>query len=63
MRRALVLTDEAAGHPFLATLPPHVRRGAAPRPARPWLRLSREDWRSFFSAYIGSFVAVTIFFA
>jgi hypothetical protein len=26
MRRALVLGDEGARHPFLKTLPPHVRR-------------------------------------
>ena len=25
-RRALVLSDESARHPFLASLPPHVRR-------------------------------------
>jgi anti-sigma-K factor RskA len=25
MRRSLVLTDEAARHPFRASLPPHVR--------------------------------------
>ncbi len=63
MRRSLVLTDEAAGHPFLAALPPHVRSGAKPRPARPKLRLTQEDWRGFLTAYIGCFVAVTIFFA
>ena len=27
MRRALVLGDEAAHHPFLQSLPPHVRGG------------------------------------
>jgi hypothetical protein len=26
-RRALVLTDETAGHPFLRSLPAHVRKG------------------------------------
>lgn len=60
-RRALVLTDEAAGHPFLRSLPPHVRKGeAAPQP---WWRLGASDWRAFFTAYCASFVAVTIFIA
>ena len=41
MRRSLVLGDESAHHPFLQSLPPHVRRGeplhplrAAPEPSR-----------------------------
>ncbi|MCR2833442.1 hypothetical protein [Parerythrobacter lacustris] len=63
MRRSLVLTDEAAGHPFLASLPPHIRAGAKPKAARAKLRLSKEDWRGFLTAYIGCFVAVSIFFA
>jgi hypothetical protein len=63
MRRSLVLTDETAGHPFLASLPPHIRKGAEPKPARPWLRLTREDWMGFVTAYIGCFVAVSIFIA
>ncbi|WP_068091007.1 hypothetical protein [Novosphingobium rosa] len=29
MRRSLVLGDEAARHPFLQSLPPHVRSGTA----------------------------------
>jgi hypothetical protein len=30
MRRSLVLGDETARHPFLQSLPPHVRSGAQP---------------------------------
>lgn len=62
-RRALVLTDESARHPFLASLPPHVRR-AVPEleevPASSW-RLSLGDLRQFMMAYCATFVAVTVF--
>lgn len=68
-RRALVLSSEAAGHPFRRSLPPHVL--AAPFPAdveaaenaearRTW-RLSGNDWRGFLSAYCASLVAITVF--
>lgn len=66
-RRALVLTDEAAGHPFRRTLPAHVRSLAFPvdesadKPRR-W-RLTMGDWRGFFSAYCLAFVAVSLFIA
>jgi len=61
-RRALVLTDEAAGHPFLRSLPPHVRKSGEPAPARPgkW-GIGRSDWRDFFATYCASFIAVTAF--
>ncbi|MXO89856.1 hypothetical protein [Pontixanthobacter aquaemixtae] len=61
MRRSLVLTDETAGHPFLASLPPHIRSGEPAAAARPKLRLTRDDIRGFFAAYIGCFVAASIF--
>jgi len=60
-RRALVLTDESAGHPFLRSLPPHVRRGEEAQPARAAWRLTGRDWRDFLGAYCASFVAVTAF--
>jgi hypothetical protein len=63
MRRSLVLSDEAARHPFLASLPPHVRSGIPPRAARAALRITRDDWSSFATAYLACFVAVSIFFA
>lgn len=70
-RRALVLTQESAGHWFRRSLPPHVL--SAPleddpeaaenaEAARLW-RLSGGDWRGFLSAYCASFVAITLFIA
>jgi len=63
MRRALVLTDDSAGHPFLASLPPHIRQGVAPVKARPTWKISRTDVRSFFGAYFACFVGALIFIA
>lgn len=63
MRRSLVLTDETARHPFLASLPPHVRKCEEPVPAHmPW-RLSLDDWRQFLLAYGGCFLAVSLYIA
>lgn len=68
-RRALVLTDETAGHPFLRTLPPHVRRDAVPITAREHVReqrgwgLGMADLRQFLSTYCATFLAVVTFFA
>ncbi|MBS3929463.1 MAG: hypothetical protein KGZ65_15315 [Sphingomonadales bacterium] len=63
MRRSLVLTDEQARHPFLASLPPHIRTGAAAVPvprARPsWFG----DLRDFAVAYCACFIAVSIYIA
>ena len=62
MRRSLVLTDDAARHPFLASLPPHVRRGTRPvRTRSPGLTL--RDLRDFLAAYSACFVAVSLFIA
>ncbi len=61
MRRSLVLTDETAGHPFLASLAPHIRKEVPPVKAREGLRLTRDDIRGFVAAYLGCFVAVSIF--
>jgi hypothetical protein len=63
MRRSLVLTDESARHPFLATLPPHVRRGTVPVPARLAWGLGADDVRTFLIAYCACFMAVSVFFA
>lgn len=62
MRRSLVLTDDAARHPFLASLPPHVRRVTDPVRARR-SRLSLHDLRDFLAAYSACFVAVSLFIA
>ncbi|SFG41726.1 hypothetical protein SAMN05518801_12419 [Novosphingobium sp. CF614] len=70
-RRALVLTQEGAGHPFRRSLPPHVftqplgidmEAEANARAARRWWA-SGGDWRGFLAAYCASFVAVSIFIA
>lgn len=70
-RRALVLTNEAAGHPFRRSLPPHVFAEAADmdeqaredaHAARRW-RLNGSDWRGFLAAYTASLVVVSIFIA
>ncbi|MCL4673204.1 MAG: hypothetical protein KJZ64_09780 [Sphingomonadaceae bacterium] len=63
MRRALVLTDETARHPFLASLPPHVRSGEVPKSARPRWRLTGADVRGFFTAYLASLAVIAVFIA
>lgn len=63
MRRALVLTDETARHPFLASLPPHVRAGESSAPARSRWRMTGADVRGFFSAYFASLVVIAVFIA
>jgi hypothetical protein len=61
MRRFLVLTDESARHPFLATLPPHVRHMPDETAGEGRRRLSMRDLRQFVMAYCACFVAVTTF--
>ena len=61
MRRSLVLTDEAARHPFRASLPPHVRKGAEPFPSRPGWAITRDDVQGFLGAYFACLVGVAIF--
>jgi hypothetical protein len=60
MRRHLVLTDEARRHPFLASLPPHIRQV---EPAPQWrpFAIGAEDVRQFLLAYFACFVAVATF--
>lgn len=58
-RRALVLHDESARHPFLASLPPHVRKG---KQAKAY-KAAGSGWRDFLAAYCASFVAVAVFIA
>lgn len=64
-RRALVLTDDTARHPFLQSLPPHVRRIVPdvedePAPQLGW-KLTAADVRQFTMAYVATFIAVTVF--
>ena len=61
MRRALVLTQEAARHPFRASLPPHVfAEGIEARV--PWRETLWQDARGFAQAYCACLLAVTAFF-
>ena len=65
MRRALVLTDESARHPFRASLPPHWReqRHEDAEPRVPWRDLLLVEARGFAQAYCACFVAITTFIA
>lgn len=66
-RRAPVLTDETARHPFLRSLPPHVRNDAEAVTAREHVgsgwRLGLADLKQFLAAYCASFLAVVVFFS
>ncbi|MDG2005259.1 MAG: hypothetical protein P8J20_18200 [Novosphingobium sp.] len=63
-RRALVLVDESAHHPFRQSLPPHIRKPAAEAERkRVWPRIDLSDWRGFFAAYCAAFLVVSIFIA
>ena len=57
-RRTLVLTNEAAHHPFRASLPPAM---AKRRKASRWQRLTRSDARDFATAFFATFVVVSVF--
>jgi len=61
MRRALVLSDESARHPFRASLPPHVRMPERAVSARPTWHIGIEDMRAFVGSYFAGLVAVAIF--
>ena len=61
MRRALVLTDEGARHPFRASLPARSRRERIQAPRTIDWRLTASDVRGFGTAYFASFAAVLAF--
>ena len=64
MRRSLVLSDESARHPFLASLPPHVRRQTATTQAKSRGGVfSLQDLRDFLMAFCTCFVLVSAFIA
>ena len=65
MRRALVLTDESARHPFRASLPMHARqvRSEAAEPRVPWRLQLFADVRGFAQAYCACFLAITAIIA
>ena len=66
-RRALVLTNESARHPFRASLPPHVTKvqPASEKPAQlsasSFWQLTKDDIRGFASVYFAAFAAVLVF--
>ncbi|MEM7779841.1 MAG: hypothetical protein AAF697_05555 [Pseudomonadota bacterium] len=60
-RRALVLTEESARHPFRASLPPHVKEDLHDIPAESLWRLTADDARGFASVYFATFAAVLVF--
>lgn len=62
MRRYLVLTDEARRHPFLASLPAHVRR-IEPESEPRWrpFAVGAEDVRQFLMAYCACLLAAVTF--
>lgn len=60
MRRALVLTDESARHPFRRGLPAHVRETKAPAATFAW-RLTAGDVRGVASVYFTTFAAALAF--
>lgn len=60
-RRALVLTDESAQHPFRALIPPHVRADLHDIPAETLWRLTAQDVRGFASTYIAATAAILVF--
>lgn len=64
MRRCLVLTDEAARHPFRASLPPHVcsLKEKSEEEVASW-RVTLADVRGFASAYVACVVAAIAFIA
>ena len=60
-RRSLVLTNEAARHPFRASLPPHVTADIHEIPAETLWRLTSEDVRGFATTYVAATAAVLAF--
>lgn len=61
MRRSLVLTDEAARHPFRASLMvrPELRRDRMVRSTR-W-SWAQNDWLGFLGAYVACLVGALVF--
>lgn len=65
MRRSLALTDEAARHPFRASLPPSWReeRHELAEPRAPWRDRLFADAAGFARTYLACLLAVTAFIA
>jgi len=66
MRRALVLTDESARHPFRAILPMSSRAVDEVENRRSWrlnFGLDATDLKQFAATYSAGFLATMVFFA
>ncbi|WP_390551056.1 hypothetical protein [Qipengyuania sp. MTN3-11] len=61
MRRSLTLTDEAARHPFRASLPPHVRHESVAAYDNAVWRVSARDVRGVVTTYFACLAAVLAF--
>ncbi|GAA3794388.1 hypothetical protein GCM10022600_14690 [Qipengyuania pelagi] len=61
MRRSLVLTDEAARHPFRASLPPHVCAEDAMAHDESIWRVTASDVRGVATAYFACLAATLAF--
>ena len=61
MRRSLVLTDEAARHPFRTKLPSHVRRADAAPVEAPLWQITASDVRGVATTYFATLAAVLAF--
>jgi len=62
-RQSLVTTDESSRHPFLTSLPPHIRRGAKALAVPRSKGFTLDDLRDFLMAYCACFLAVTAYIA
>ena len=61
-RRSLVLTNDAARHPFRANLAPHVTRvDVVDEAPEGFWTLTRDDVRGFATTYFAVFAAVLVF--
>lgn len=60
-RRALVLGDETARHPFRQSLPPHVRVPIGPDGPARRIALTLADLRTFLATYCACFVGAVTF--
>ncbi|MFM2301255.1 MAG: hypothetical protein RLZZ84_991 [Pseudomonadota bacterium] len=63
MRRSLVLTSEAATHPFRRLLPGLRLRGGAQARGRKRGRITAQDVKEFLLAYCACFLAVSLYLA
>lgn len=60
-RRALVLTSEAARHPFRRSLPPHVFIMPKPDAPRAAPKSDDQDWKLFGLSFAAFFTAFYTF--